>query len=277
MLRRYQSAILWRSDPVHLAPSLKAAFCAIAALFLLAPGANDATAMGAGERTERVTGGELLAFTAISLKEVLRDAIEAFEGRHPGITLRLHAGASGLLARQIEHGLEIDRLQEAGLLRPGSRVAFAGNRMVIAVARGTEPPGTFGDLADARFDRIAIGNPRTVPAGRYAAEALRSQGLHDTIAPRLVPAENARQVLDYVVRGETAAGLVYRTDARLAAGKIVVGPEAPANAHAPIIYEAAVPRDTEAHDAALLFLDFLTSEQGQAILSRFGFLPAPAR
>jgi molybdate transport system substrate-binding protein len=273
---------------VHTGPTLKAGLCAIAVLLLVISGTASTLAAVDAERAETGVDRELIAFTAISLKEVLRDAIEAFEGRHPGITLRLHAGASGLLARQIEHGapadlflsaapLEIDRLQEAGLLRPGSRVAFAGNRMVIAVARGTEPPGTFGDLADARFDRIAIGNPRTVPAGRYAAEALRSQGLHDTIAPRLVPAENARQVLDYVVRGETAAGLVYRTDARLAAGKIVVGPEAPANAHAPIIYEAAVPRDTEAHDAALLFLDFLTSEQGQAILSRCGFLPPPAR
>ncbi len=266
----------------------RAGLCVIAALLLLASGAAGATAEEAAVRTERVAGGELLVFTAVSLKDALRDAIEVFEDRHRGIVVRLHAGASGLLARQIERGapadlflsaapVEIDRLQEAGLLRPGSRVAFGGNRMVIAVARGTEPPGTFRDLADERFDRIAIGNPRTVPAGRYAAEALRSEGLYGALAERLVPAENARQVLDYVVRGETAAGIVYRTDAHLAGRDIAVGPEAPANAHAPIIYEAAVPQDAEAHDAALLFLDFLISEQGQAILSRFGFLPAPAR
>ncbi len=282
---------------MHVGPIFRPALCTLGALLLLPPGAIGGAAAGRTERiaaaaaagrTERIAGGELLVFTAVSLKDALRDAIEGFENRHPGIAIYLHAGASGMLARQIERGapadlflsaapVEIDRLQKAGLLRPGSRSAFAGNRMVIAVARGVEPPAAFRDLLEARFDRIAVGNPRTVPAGRYAAQALRSQEIHDTLAPRLVPAENARQVLDYVVRGETAAGIVYRTDAHLAGGDVIVGPELPADAHAPIIYEAAVPHAADNPDAALLFIGFLQSDRGQAILSRFGFLPAPAQ
>ena len=268
-------------------PTVRAVMRTIAAaLFALVPGGAPVPA--AEQETESVAAGELLLFTAISLKEALDDLIVACADRNPAIAVRVHAGASGLLARQIENGapadlflsaapLDIDRLQQAGLLRPGGRVAFAGNRLVIAVARGIEPPATFRDLADPRFDRIAVGNPRTVPAGRYADEALRSLGLYEALAARLVPAENARQVLDYVERGETAAGIIYRTDARLAGENIVIGPQVPPEAHAPIVYEAAVPRGAAAPDAALLFLDFLASGEGQAILSRFGFLPAPAR
>jgi len=257
-----------------------------AALLALVP--NGAPVPAAEQKTESGAAGELLLFTAISLKEVLDDVVAAFADRNPAIAVRVHAGASGLLARQIENGapadmflsagpLDLDRLQQAGVLRPGSRAAFAGNRLVIAVARGIEPPATVRDLADPRFDRIAVGNPRTVPAGRYAEEALRSLGLYKALAARLVPAENVRQVQDYVERGETAAGIIYRTDARLAGENIVLGPEVPPDAHAPIVYEAAVPRDAAAPGAARLFLDFLTSGEGQAILSRFGFLPAPAR
>lgn len=262
--------------------------CVIAALFGIIPPEKIAIAATPPEQVESGVSGELLVFAAISLREPLLEMIAAFSERYPRIEVRLHAGASGLLARQVERGapadlflsaapVEIDRLDAAGLLQRGSRVVFGGNRLVIAVARGTEPPASFGQLADPRFDRIAIGNPRTVPAGRYADETLRSAGLYDALADRLVPAENARQVLDYVVRGETTAGLVYRTDARLADGKIALGPEAPANAHAPILYEAAIPIDTGADDIARPFLDFLISARGQAVLSRFGFLPAPAR
>jgi molybdate transport system substrate-binding protein len=271
---------------VHVGPIFRLALCTLGALLLLSPGGIGATA--AAGRTDRISGGELLVFTAVSLKNALRDVIEVFEDRHPGIAIHLHTGASGLLARQIERGapadlflsaapVEIDRLQEAGLLLHDSRGAFAGNRMVIAVARGVEPPATFHDLIEARFDRIAVGNPRTVPAGRYAAQALHSQEMYDTLASRLVPAENARQVLDYVVRGETAAGIVYRTDAHLAKRDVIIGPEPPADTHAPIIYEAAVPDAADNPNAALLFIDFLQSNRGQAVLSRFGFLPTPVQ
>ena len=231
---------------------------------------------------------QLLVFSAISLRDVLRSMTTAFEERHPDVEVLIHAGASGLLARQIERGapadlflsaasFEIDRLENAGALQPGSRVTFASNRIVIAVARGIDPPAVFNNLAQPRFDRIAIGNPRTVPAGRYAEEALRRLGLWDQLEGRLVPAENARQVLTWVERGETAAGLVYLTDANLDPDAVTVGPEPPIESYRPILYQATVPADTRNPEAARALIEFLRSGEGRTILTRFGFPSAPAK
>ena len=257
--------------------------CLAAALSLLTLGAAPAyPAAGPGSRCS-----EVLVFAAVSLRDALRSVATELDARREGARLVIHAGASGLLARQIERGapadlflsadvVEIDRLDASGSLRDGSRATFASNRLVIAVSRNIAPPAQIGDLVDPRFDRIGIGNPRTVPAGRYADRALRTLGLRELLGPRLIFAENVRQVLDYVVRGETAAGLVYRTDARLAAGAIIVGPEPPSGSYGPIVYEAAVPSAASHPGAAIRLIGFLRSPGGQAILSRFGFLPAPA-
>ena len=86
-----------------------------------------------------------------------------------------------------------------------------------------------------------------------------------------MPAENARQVIEYVARGEVAAGIVYRTDARLLGQSVVTGPEVPSHLHAPIIYEGIVLVSTRKQLASASFLDWLASESGQAALARHGF------
>jgi molybdate transport system substrate-binding protein len=230
--------------------------------------------------------GSLLVFAAMSLKEALDAAVEGFESLHPGRAVtRSHAG-SGLLVRQIELGapadlflsaspLEIDRLQRRRSIREESRTTFASNRLVVVVARGIEPPRRFADLGAARFNRIAVGNPRTVPAGLYAGQALRAVGIQDLVKPRLIIAEDVRQVLQYVARGEVDAGLVYRTEALHAGDGVVIGPEAPAGAHDPILYQGAIPAGAPHPEDARAFLDFLRGAEGQSILARFGFLPPP--
>ncbi len=244
------------------------------------PAATDRAEVGAPR-------ADLLVFAAISLRECLREAADRFAVRRPDVDLSIHTAASGLLSRQIEQGApadlflsadadEVDRLEAAGSLRAGSRATIASNALVIVLPRGDQPPARFEDLLDPRFDRISIGNPRTVPAGRYADQALRSLGLRAALESRLIPGENVRQVLEYVVRGETAAGIVYLTEALNAADAIVIGPGPPDGAHAAILYQAAVPSGAARPAEAFAFIDYLRSGAGQSILARYGFLPPPA-
>ena len=149
---------------------------------------------------------------------------------------------------------------------------MASNRIVVVVPASGKPPGRIEELAGPAFDLVAVGNPRTAPLGRYSKEVLETLGLFETLRPRLVQGENARQVLDYVVRGEVAAGLVYRTDADLAAGGVVVGPEAPADSHSPILYEGVVLGGSAEPELAGAFLEYLASAEGGRVLERFGFL-----
>ena len=228
----------------------------------------------------------LLVSAAASLKGALHEVTLRFELENPGTTVALNCAASGILLRQIELGapvdlflsastLETDRLQKAGGLLDDSRMTFASNRLALVSPPGGRAPASFEDLRDPSFGRIAIGNPKTVPAGRYAVETLKSMGLWNEVAGRLVFGEDVRQVLDYVARGDADAALVYRTDAGLLPDEVRCGPEAPEDTHAPILYQAAIPAGAPHPRGGRRFLSFLLSEEGQRILTRHGFLKAP--
>jgi len=224
----------------------------------------------------------ILVSVAISLEPALSELAALFERSHQGTELLLNAGGSGVLSQQARRGapvdlfvsaspVELDRLEAEGLLSPSERRIVASNRLVIVVPRGTTPPARVEELIDRRFDRIAVGNPATAPVGRYTRQALDALGLWDSLAPRLVQGENARQVLDYVSRGEASAGLLYRTDADLLPDRVELGPELPAGSHQPIRYEAAVLNDAEQARLAGEFLDLLVSETGLQVLRSHGF------
>jgi molybdate transport system substrate-binding protein len=240
----------------------------------------------AGAVTGAAASETVLVSAAGSLKEAIREVADRFEAAHPGTKIVVNVAASGVLLRQIEQDApvdlflsasraEIERLERAGRIEAGSARPIAANRLVVVVPAGSAPPASLAGLADPRFDRIAVGNPRTVPAGRYAEQALRSAGILDAVADRLVPGESVRQALEYVARGDAAAGIVFATDARALEGKVAVGPEAPEGSHDPIVYLAAVLRDAPHRTGADGLLAFLLSDEGGRILARHGFLPPP--
>jgi molybdate transport system substrate-binding protein len=241
----------------------------------------------AGAMACATAAGTVLVSAASSLKEAVRDVADRFEAAHPGIEIVVNAAASGVLLRQIEEDAPVDlflsaspdeirRLECFGRIEAGTARPFASNRLVVIVPAGGSPPSTLAGLSDPRFHRIAIGNPRTVPAGRYAEQALRWAGILDAVAPRLVPGESARQALEYVARGEVEAGLVYATDVRALDGKVARGPAAPDGSHDPIVCLAAPLRDAPHRKEAEALTAFLLSEEGRGILARRGFLPPPA-
>ena len=164
----------------------------------------------------------------------------------------------------------MNQAQEKKLIVPATRKNFVSNRLVLIVPMDSKLTlSALKDLTGPQVQRVAVGNPATVPAGRYAKEALGSAGLWDKLAPKFVLAESVRQVLDYVRRGEVDAGLVYSTDAAIAKGKVKVVQTV--TEHAPILYPIAVTESTGKKALAQSFVDFVVSPAAQETFSKFGF------
>jgi molybdate transport system substrate-binding protein len=243
-----------------------------AGIFLLAALVSPA----AGVSADAVT-----VSAAVSLRDALNEIWQP-TGADERPEVVLNAAGSGTLLRQILQGapvdlfisaspVELDELEQAGLLVPGSRKIVASNRLVTIFSLERHPPARFRDLSAHGLMRIAIGNPRTVPAGRYAREALESTGLWEPLQDRLVFAENVRQVVEYVARGDVDAGLVYRTDAALFGGRIITGPEPPVESYSQIQYQAAVLKESTVKEAASELLELLQAPFGRQRLHRYGF------
>jgi molybdate transport system substrate-binding protein len=230
---------------------------------------------------------ELTLSVAISMKEAVEELGRGFMHARPGVTLRYNFGSSGELQKQIEAGApvdvfisaaqrQMDELQQKGLIVPATRRVFARN--VLTVVKPVDSRLDLskpGDLLDPRVRRIVIGNPRTVPVGQYSEESLRTLGLWERLSPKLVFAENVRQALDYVSRGEVDAGFVYTTDVVTRATRVNEAFRPGEDTYRPIVYPAAVVRDSRHGPVARAFVELLVSAEGRAVLTRLGFQPPP--
>jgi molybdate transport system substrate-binding protein len=119
---------------------------------------------------------------------------------------------------------------------------------------------------------VVIGNPKTVPAGRYAEEALRHLNLWDAIKNKLILAEHVRQALDYVARNEVDAGLVYSTDAMIRSKAVKIVMTLPEGSHKPVVYPIGVIKGTKEESLSRAFVDFVLSAEGRTLLSKYGFI-----
>jgi molybdate transport system substrate-binding protein len=235
-----------------------------------------------------VRAQEVTLSVAISLKDAIEELGRGFTAAHPGVTLRYNFGASGDLQKQIEAGApvdvflsaaqrQMDELEKKNLIVVATRRAFARNALtVVKPADSRVDIGKAADLLEAPVGKIAVGNPKSVPAGQYAEESLRALGLWDRLQPKLVFAENVRQVLDYVARGEVDAGFVYTTDAATRAQGVKEAFRPPDDTYRPVIYPGAVVAASKQPALGRAFLDLLESPQGRTVLGRFGFQPPPA-
>ncbi len=226
---------------------------------------------------------EIIVSAAISLKNAFEEIGKLFESKYKGVKVSFNFGASGDLVRQIEGGApvdvfasaaqkDMDEADEKGLIVLNSRVNFAGNSIVLIVPADSKIRiKTFQDLGLNQVGKIAAGNPKTVPAGRYAEEVFVHFRLLTSIKEKLIYAEHVRQVLDYVARGEVDAGVVYSTDAMVRATDIKIVATAPDESHRPVIYPAAVVKSTNKEPLAKAFVSLLISEQGRKVLERHGF------
>lgn len=223
---------------------------------------------------------ELTVSAAVSLKDAFREIAELYEAR-TGTTIHFNYGASGALQKQIESGApadvfasagakQMDELASKGLIVPDSRTDFAGNSLVLIVPAKGGGPGSFSDLANPSVKKVAVGNPKTVPAGQYTEQTIGKLKLLPQIQAKLIFAEDVRQVLDYVARDEVDAGVVYSSDALSAGDKVKLVARAPDDSHDPILYPIAVVRDSQQKAAARKFIDLVLSAEGQAALVKHG-------
>ncbi|MEA2708543.1 MAG: molybdate transport system permease protein [Phycisphaerales bacterium] len=231
--------------------------------------------------------GTITVSAAVSLKESLTTIAAAYERDHAEKVV-LNFGATGHLLAQIREGAPVDvfiaasdeQMDQAELQKlvdPATRRVIAGNSLVLIVPGSSRLDiSSFADLVRPELKRIAIGQPKTVPAGEYASQALRHLRLDDAVRDRVVYGASVRQVLDYVERGEVDAGIVYATDARQSQGKTRIVATAEAAWHRPIRYVAAVVSTSPNREAAARLLAHLATPAAQKMLSSEGFAPAPA-
>lgn len=203
------------------------------------------------------------------------------DAANPGVKVIFNFAASGALMQQIDKGAPVDvfasadqktmdQAKEKNLLLAETRKDFVSNGLVLIVPKDSKLAiKGVKDLSESKIARIAMGNPETVPVGRYAQEVMSKAGLWEGLKPKLIYAENVRQALDYVSRGEVDAGFVFATDAAVAKDKVQVA--AVAEGHQPILYPVAVVAGTKKKDLSQRFMDFLLGSQGQSILARYGF------
>ncbi|WP_459617935.1 molybdate ABC transporter substrate-binding protein [Bordetella sp. 2513F-2] len=223
----------------------------------------------------------LTVSAAASLTQAFTEVARRFEMQEPGTTVRLNFAASGTLLQQLRQGAPVDVFASADqdtmdraaaeqLIDPASRRDFARNDLVLVVpAQGGAAMEALQALAGDAVRRIAIGRTATVPAGRYTQQALESAGLWTTLQPKFVQAASVRQVLDYVARGETDAGFVYRTDAALMPDAVRIA--LTVGGHEPVSYPVAAVAGSSRPELARRFVDFLQGGAARPVLARYGF------
>jgi molybdate transport system substrate-binding protein len=224
---------------------------------------------------------ELIVSAAASLTNAFGDIGKQFEAANPGTRVVFNFAASGPLLQQIEMGAPVDvfasadqktmdQAQGKKLIAPETRKDFASNGLVLIIPKQAKSQvHSLEDLKGKEVTRVSLGNPETVPAGRYAKEALVNEGLWDDLAPKCIMGNTVRQVLDYVSRGEVDAGFVFATDAAVAKEKveIVLSP----GKHTPILYPIALVAASARKDLASRFVAFVLSHEGQQVLTSYGF------
>lgn len=232
---------------------------------------------------------EITVSAAISLKDAMDEISRLYTSEQQSAEVHFNLGGSGTLQRQIEQGAPVDifisaspkemnSLQSQGLLVSDTRRDLVKNSVVLIVPAGSVNISSFQDLTKAAVKTVAVGEPQTVSAGKYAQEVLTHFGIYDQLKPKLVLAKDVRQVLTYVETGNADAGIVYATDAKISNAKIskkvTVVATAPEDSHSPVVYPAAVIKNSKNPAGAKAFLEFLASEKARVVFQKYGFIPA---
>lgn len=226
---------------------------------------------------------DITVFAAASLTNVLQKAADNYKAK-TGKDIALSFAASSVLAKQIEASGGADMFISAdedwmnyldgkGLIQKNTRRDLLGNHLVLIASGGLDInvkiAPHFGLAKIVGNGKIAIADPSSVPAGKYAKASLMALGAWDGVQGHLAPAENVRVALAYVARGEAPLGIVYTTDAR-AEPRVRVAGQFPDNTHAPILYPIALTKD--AKPGAQGFLDYLKTPEASGIFSKAGFV-----
>jgi molybdate transport system substrate-binding protein len=226
-------------------------------------------------------------FAAASLKNALDETASAWKAKTGKEAVASYA-ASSALAKQIEQAAPadifmsadldwMDYLDKRNLIKGGTRKNLLGNQIVLVAAAGSGfklDLKAGADLAGALAgEKLAMGEVKSVPAGKYGEAALEKLGLWASVEKNVAMSENVRAALALVARGEAKLGIVYASDARVEP-KVEVAGVFPEDSHPPIIYPVALVASGMNPDAAE-FLAFLSTPDAAAIFKAQGFTLLP--
>jgi molybdate transport system substrate-binding protein len=232
-----------------------------------------------GITTFSAQAAEVRLSVAASMTDAVKELIATYQPEAQGVNFLPNFASSGSLAKQIAQGAPTDLFISANpkwmnyLIEeeyiPAEQVrTFAFNALVFV----GEPQLKISSMTDlASLSRIAIGSPKSVPAGQYAEQALIATGLLEQIQGKLVLAQDVRQALAYADRGEVDGAFVYRTDALLARHAVILL-EVPQQYYPEVTYPLGLTKAGLNNPQARAFADFLASAEAAAILQRYGFI-----
>lgn len=255
-------------------------FFAIASTALMAIGiAGNSTAEGRVDTTPKT---EIIIGAAASLTEAMNEIIGLYKTENPELTVTPTYASSGSLQKQIEQGAPIDvffsaaakqmtDLSDKGLILEGTKKDMLENTVVLITPKSKKKITSFEDAGTDKIKQIAIGEPKSVPAGQYAEQIFTYLKMWNAVSAKAVFAKDVRQVLTYIEAGEVDAGIVYATDAAIAKN-VRVAAIAPKGSHAPVVYPAAVIKGSANPEAAKAFLAWLSSPKAAAVFTRYGFV-----
>jgi molybdate transport system substrate-binding protein len=225
---------------------------------------------------------EINVYAAASLSDAMRQIGADYE-KSSGDKIIFNFGASSFLARQISESApadiffsadeaKMDDLQKKGLILPETRKSRLSNQLVIVTASdGGAAIQSPANLAGPAVKRVALADPKAVPAGIYAREYLQKLKLWESVEPKVVPTENARAALAAVESGNVEAGIVYKTDAAISK-KVRIAYEVPVGDGPKISYPMAIIKDSHQSQAAVQFLKYLDSDAAGKVFETNGFI-----
>ena len=251
---------------------------AVALLSLLGAGCGSQQAVP----EKKAAPVELHVAAAASLTDVMQELAAAYEKEHPDVKVVFNFGSSGALQQAIQNGGQTDVffsaaqkqmnvLDKDGLLAENTRRDLLVNELVLIVPADSGKKLTdFRQLTAPELKHIALGEPQGVPVGQYAEEVFTNMGILDAVKSKAVYGSDVRQVLSWVESGEADCGVVYATDAAVSQ-KVKVAAKAPADTHKPIVYPAAILKDTQHMETAKDFLAFVSSDAHKQLFAKYGF------
>lgn len=222
---------------------------------------------------------EVRLSVAASMTDAVKELVATYEQKAKDVKVLPNFASSGALAKQIAQGAPADLyisanpkwmnyLVEKKMIPAEGVQTFAYNSLVLVGKKGLAV-AKFEDIL--KLQRIAIGSPKSVPAGQYAQQALQAAGLYGKVQPNLILAKDVRQALMYADRGETDGAFVYKTDALLAQNAVILL-EVPQSLYNEVTYPIAVTAEGLKKPEATAFLDYLKTGEAATILKKYGFV-----
>lgn len=232
---------------------------------------------------------EIVVFAAASMTETIEEIAKNYEAENPNVKIVPNFDSSGTLKTQIEEGADCDIFISASqkhmdaldinseknedkldFIDSDTRVDLLENKVTIAVKEDSDLAlENFKDLASDKVKSLGLGN-EDVPVGKYSEEILKNIGIWDQIQDKVTYGSNVKEVTNWISEGAVDCGIIYQTDAFSANLKVLLtaGPD---ELKTPVVYPAAVTKNSKNKDEAKKFLEYLQNEKSSEIFESVGF------